>query len=140
MEKINVFKKIYADQTLFNIYIESAKKNIEEKKGNGANLGALFGDIMQNIMFQDKYKSIISGFSFHSTFIGYSMLETEWYFNMHNIPLLSAYLYSLAGISGTYIIDALENYQNYFRFLFELSKKANENDDFLFGYKNTKLE
>ena len=146
-EKINTLKKIYNDQTLFDIYIESIKKIIKEKsnsknkgiasklKGTKLMVPPLFSDIKQNMELQGKYKSIISGISFHSSFIGYTLLELEWHYFMHNIPLLSTYLYSSVNnvTIGTFdMLQVFEYYQESFKMLFELSKKTNTDDSFLF--------
>ena len=146
-EKISILKKIYTDQTLFDIYIESINKIIDEKsnsknkgiasklKGTKLMVPPLFYDINQNMELQEKYKSIISGISFHSSFIGYTLLELEWHYFMHNIPLLSTYLYSSVNnvTIGTFdMLQAFEYYKKYFKMLFELSKKTNTDDSFLF--------
>lgn len=147
MDKINTLKKIYADQTLFDIYIENIKKIIEEKSKNKnkgisgklrtakPNVPPLFNDINQNLKLQEKYKSIVSGFSFHSSFIGYALLEIEWHYCVHNIPLLSTYLYSnVKNVTiGTFdILQVFEYYKTSFKMLFELSNKTNTDDAFLF--------
>ncbi|WP_298276245.1 hypothetical protein [Ferroplasma sp.] len=146
-EKIDMLKKIYADQTLFDIYIDNAKKIIAEKNGKKDKgvlsklkapelvIEPLFDDLNQNRELNEKYKSIVSGFSFHSTFIGYSLLEIEWRWCVHNIPILSTYLYSKINNKSLGNLDmqqALHSYQYYFGLIFKLSKKANQNDDFLF--------
>ena len=149
-EKIDILKKIYTDQTLFDIYIETVKKIIEEKSGKKEKglaskfkapkleLEPLFDDLNQNITLQEKYKSIVSGFSFHSSFLGYSLLDNEWYYCVHDIPLLATYFYSKVknvSIGNIHMQLGLKNFQDYFQFLFKLSKKANENDDFLYSHQ-----
>ncbi len=41
---------------------------------------------------EDRFKSAVNGFGFHSAFIGYCLLFAEWHYEQHKLPLLTAYL------------------------------------------------
>jgi len=132
-EKLDMLKKIYYDKTLFDIYIEEIKNIMDEKNNKKEN--TLFDDINENEKLNQKYKSMASGFSFHSSFIGYTLLFMEWSFSQHNLPILMTYLYAKnneASIGDIYFRLALNSFEDWFREIFDLSKNYDENEESLF--------
>ncbi len=142
-EKMDMFKKIYYDKTLFDIYIKEIKSIMDEKNHNNGKkiqrkikIDALFDDINENEKLNQKYRSMASGFSFHSSFIGYTLLLMEWFFSQHNLPILMTYLYAKNnnGISmgNIYFQVALQHFESEFTRIFDNSKNYNEDEKFLY--------
>ena len=86
-ENLERLKIIYSDEVIFNIYLEEVER--ETKKNSSGNKKSLFStdkkidnpSIIDNISLSDlldeKYRSAISGFSFHSAYLGFHLLQSE---------------------------------------------------------------
>ncbi len=89
----------------------------------------LFDDIIENSLLNGKYKSIASGFSFHPSFIGYTLLKMEWSFSEHTLPLLVTFLYAkYISLWNHNFLSALDLFEEKFKGIFDLSKNYNENE------------
>ncbi len=127
LENINILKRIYTDQTLFDIYLQEAEKIQDNNL-----VRLLFNQISTNNSLDEKYKSIVSGFSFHSALIGFILLRLEWYHNQHSLPLIIPYFLSEGGIIGASY--SLKAFSTLFHRLFELSEKVNKDVDYLSSF------
>ncbi len=96
-------KRIYTDKTLFDIYCEDLNKVVNSEQKNvvknhsfkrktspeGSNLH--LDNINLNNQLSEKYRSANSSTSFHSAFLGYGLLFSEWFLDQHNFSLLAYY-------------------------------------------------
>jgi hypothetical protein len=76
-------------------------RDAQKKKGKtGDEPGYGLTNINKNREREDRFRSAVSNFGFHSAFIGYSLLFFEWEFDQHKLPLLAAYLRGDVPVNG----------------------------------------
>jgi hypothetical protein len=140
-ENLERLKIIYSDEVIFNIYLEEVER--ETKKNSSGNKKSLFStdkkidnpSIIDNISLSDlldeKYRSAVSGFSFHSAYLGFHLLQSEWFFNQHKLPLLVAYFNgkNKDGLELSHILAPLSMrwFTTAFKDIYSLSKKYRDN-------------
>ncbi len=104
-EKLERLKVIYSDEVILDAYLnelshEATRIFNEQSKKNKFLRGRSFDpvpgllpidDMNLNKSLDEKYRSAISDFSFHSAYLGFHLLYTEWFFNQHKFPLLVSY-------------------------------------------------
>ncbi len=88
------------DEVIFYSYKEEMDKELESQtkpssRGNkhyAEDRGYDLTDLIKNKTRDMKYVSAVTGFSFHSAFIGCVLFSAEWEFNDHKLPLIATYL------------------------------------------------
>ena len=139
-EGLDRLSHVYSDEILFKIYIEEIDKNLIDEeaalnnsrrssKNKGKETG--FHNISRNKLMDEKYRSsVVNSVGFHSVFVGYFLLLTEWFWQEHKIPLLTSYLISRNELEYSFIHSlfeqALNKFKESFEGLFTMSKEYRE--------------
>ncbi len=140
-ENLERFKIIYSDEAIFNIYMEEVeretKKNPSENKESPFSTNkevdspSIINNLTLSNLLDEKYRSAVSGFSFHSAYLGFHLLLSEWFYDQHKLPLLVTYLngYDEFGMdpSDYLVSDSMRWFATTFRDLYSLSKKYRDN-------------
>ena len=142
LEKLS---RVYSDQTLFDIYIEELKKDLKsqghekrtkrkapKKEKIDSEKVPIFQLMGKDRKLDEKYRSVvINSLGFHSVFLGYVLLHTEWFLGQHKIPLLLPYFISTNELDYTFTTVllnlALDPFIFFFHRLFSVSKEYRDN-------------
>ena len=98
---LDTLKWLDRDEAILDRYEEDMKNELNqqvreaqrEKSGKVEHQpGYDLTNVNKNREREDRFRSAVSNFGFHSAFIGYSLLYFEWEFSQHKLPLLAAYL------------------------------------------------
>lgn len=128
--------RIYSDETLFRIYIDEMKQRITidagEKRKKKNTSDHTLHNIADNILLDEKYKSsVATATSFHSLFLGYTLLLTEWEWDQHKFPLLYTYFNASTELEHQFtqaqMQIALNKFSTDFEELFRISKEYRDN-------------
>jgi hypothetical protein len=141
-EKLERLKIIYSDETIFNLYLEELKnvanKELKEKDRKSKfqrkqNIDYTYpiDNVSLNNMLDEKYRSAVSGFNFHSAYLGYHLLDCEWFFGQHKLPLLVSYFNGSneTGLPLSHLLTplSLQSFEEGFKDLYSSSKAYREN-------------
>ena len=128
-EGLDRLSHVYSDEILFKIYIEDIKKTLTDEgvalndsHGSSKNkeIEAGFHNISRNKLMDEKYRSsVVNSVGFHSVFVGYFLLLTEWFWQEHKIPLLTSYIISRNETEYFFIHSLFEQALNKFNESFE---------------------
>ncbi len=141
-DSLEKLSHIHSDETLFNIYIEE----IEKIRNEDSNVKAIpknslrnrsgtthrLHSINENKILDERYKSSISpSLTFHSAYIGYVLMLTEWHWGQHKLSLLTTYFSERTEDERTFAeLErqlALKHFKTGFNELFNLSKQYRDN-------------
>ena len=139
-EGLDRLSHVYSDEILFKIYIEDIKKTLTDEEAALNNTRRSFKNkeketgfhnISRNKLMDEKYRSsVVNSVGFHSVFVGYFLLLTEWFWQEHKIPLLTSYIISRNETEYFFIHSlfeqALNKFNESFESLFAMSKEYRE--------------
>lgn len=141
-ERLDRLRLVYSDEQIFNIYIKEIQKmtnknTIENgRKGKFRRKEEISEPLLPidntyiNNAMDEKYRSAISNFSFHSSYLGYHLLFMEWFFGQHKLPLLISYFngksHTGVPLSGVLTSLTLDSFNDEFKQLFLISKAYRE--------------
>ena len=139
-EGLDRLSHLYSDEILFKIYIEDIKKTLTDEEAALNNSRRSFKNkeketgfhnISRNKLMDEKYRSsVVNSVGFHSVFVGYFLLLTEWFWQEHKIPLLTSYIISRNETEYFFIHSlfeqALNKFKESFEGLFAMSKEYRE--------------
>ncbi len=142
-ERLERLRLVYSDEQIFNIYIDEMQSESTENKMKNSRKGkfrkieetaeSLFpiDNTYINNTLDEKYRSAVSNFSFHSSYLGYHLLFTEWFFAQHKLPLLISYFNGKSRndipLSGILTTLTMKSFTEDFKELFLISKAYREN-------------
>ena len=116
----------YRDETLFKTYITEMRNYIDNERAiqpfhlnfsdNGKSAPRLF-NISQNKFLYEKYgSSVVNSVGFHSVFLSYVLLMTEWLWDQHKLPLLVTYLTAKSDTEYSFVhtntVQALDRFES----------------------------